>query len=183
MIKTKRLILRPWLPEDFAPFAQMNADPRVRQYFLSTLTPKESNLEASAHARFIEEHGWGLWAVSVPSVADFIGFIGLNQIRFTAPFTPAIEIGWRLAHEYWGKGYATEGALASLTYGFDTLKLNEIVSFTSIHNIPSISIMKKIGMKHNPADDFDHPKISKGHPLRRHVLYRINKQLYDATQL
>jgi 3-dehydroquinate dehydratase/shikimate dehydrogenase len=120
-----------------------------------------------------------LWAVSIPDVADFVGFIGLAEPSFNAHFTPAVEVGWRLAFDHWGKGYATEGAKAALEYGFETLNLNEIVSFTAIQNMRSRRIMEKIGMQHDPKDDFDHPKLPEGHPLRRHVLYRMNQQQWQ----
>ncbi len=175
-IKTERLILRPWRSEDLEPFAQLNADPRVMEYFPSTLSKEESDQMAKRMRARIEERGWGLWAVSVPGIAEFIGFIGLNDVdaNFEAPFTPAIEIGWRLAYDYWGRGYAIEGAIACLRYGFEKLNLEEIVSFTAIQNRRSRSVMEKIGMHHNPKDDFDNPKLPEGHPLRHHVLYRLN---------
>ena len=175
IIQTKRLILRPWKKEDLEPFAKLNADPKVMEYFLSTLTPDESNRLAERISNTIENQGWGLWAVSVPNVSDFIGFIGLSSPLFSAHFTPAVEIGWRLAREFWGNGYATEGALAVLQYGFNILKLEEIVSFTTTTNMRSRHVMEKIGMHHNPKDDFDHPNVPEGHPLERHVLYRIKK--------
>jgi 3-dehydroquinate dehydratase/shikimate dehydrogenase len=134
----------------------------------------------------IEERGWGWWAATIPGIADFIGFIGLNNIdklTFSAHFTPAVEIGWRLAFNYWGKGYATEGAKAVLTYGFETLKLGEIVSFTAVQNMRSRRIMEKIGMHHDPKDDFDHPKLPEGHALRRHVLYRLKQKEWEDEQL
>ncbi len=108
-----------------------------------------------------------MWAVSVPGLSDFIGFIGLSEPSFTAHFTPAVEVGWRLAYDFWGHGYATEGALEVLKYGFETLGLNQIVSFTAVQNRRSIEVMKKIGLHHDPADDFDHPKLPEGHRLRR----------------
>lgn len=175
MIQTERLILRPWRKEDFEPFAKLNADPRVREFFYKILTREESDASAKQFSEHIEKEGWGLWAVSVPNVADFIGFVGLNKVPFSAHFTPAIEIGWRLSFEHWGKGYATEGALAALQYGFETLKLNEIVSFTVPTNQRSRHVMEKIGMHYDPKDDFDHPLVPEGHPLRRQVLYRISK--------
>jgi len=178
MIPTERLILRSWREEDLEPFARLNADPKVMEYFPSTLSQEESNQMGERIKTKIEERGWGLWAVSIPKVADFIGFIGLNlvdRVALSVPFTPALEIGWRLACDHWGKGYATEGARACLKYGFETLKVEEIVAFTAVPNTRSRAVMEKIGMHRNPEDDFDHPKIPEGHPLRRHVLYRINK--------
>lgn len=140
------------------------------------LSRQESDDLAKRICTRIEEQGWGLWAVSIPNIADFIGFIGLARPAFDAHFTPAVEIGWRLAFDYWGKGYATEGAKAALAWGFETLNQDEIVSFTAVQNMRSRRIMEKIGMHYNSKDDFDHPKFAEGHPLKRHVLYRISQQ-------
>ncbi|MGC1877772.1 MAG: GNAT family N-acetyltransferase [Rhabdochlamydiaceae bacterium] len=178
IIKTARLVLRPWRGEDLEPFAKLNADPRVMEYFPSVLSREESDQMVKRMQTKIEERGWGLWAVSVPGIAEFIGFIGLNDVdksTFPVHFAPAIEIGWRIAFDHWGKGYATEGAGAVLQYGFETLDLNEIVSFTAEQNLRSRRIMEKIGMHHDPKDDFDNPKLPEGHSLRRHVLYRLEK--------
>jgi RimJ/RimL family protein N-acetyltransferase len=120
-----------------------------------------------------DERGFGLWAVEIVGVAPFAGFIGLSVPRFEAHFTPCVEIGWRLAAEHWGRGYATEGARAALAFGLDTLKLKEIVSFTVPENVRSRRVMEKIGMRHDEPGDFEHPLLPEGHPLRRHVLYRI----------
>src|SRR5262249_44682268 len=156
------------------PFAQLNADPKVMQYFPAALSRKESDALSKRISTQIEEQGWGLWAVSAPD-CDFIGFIGLNKIAFEAHFTPAIEIGWRLAFDHWGKGYAQEGAKAALRFGFEVLKLSEIVSLTAVQNVRSRKVMEKIGMHHNPQDDFYHPKLPKDHPLSKHVLYKMNR--------
>lgn len=173
IIKTERLILRPWKKEDFEPFAQLNADPKVMEYFLSVSTREESDQLANRIYNTFQEQEWGLWAASIPHEADFIGFIGLAQVNFEASFTPAIEVGWRLAHRYWGKGYASEGAKAAIEYGFKTLGLDDIVSFTPVENMRSRRVMEKIGMYHDEQGDFDHPRLPVGHKLRRHVLYRI----------
>ncbi|HEY4832552.1 MAG TPA: GNAT family N-acetyltransferase [Waddliaceae bacterium] len=173
VIKTERLILRPWQQEDLELFAQLNSDARVMEYFPSTLNKQESDNLAERISTKLEEQGWGLWAVSIPSIAEFIGFIGLAEPSFNAHFTPAVEVGWRLAYDFWGHGYATEGAIACLRYGFEKLNLNEIVSFTAIQNMRSRRIMEKISLHHDPKDDFDHPKLQEGHPLRKHVLYRL----------
>jgi 3-dehydroquinate dehydratase/shikimate dehydrogenase len=173
IIRTDRLVLRQWGNEDLEPFASMNADPRVREYFPGLQTREESNHSVSLASNHIEKFGWGFWAASLAETGEFIGFIGLEDVYFQAEFVPAVEIGWRLAFKYWGKGYATEGALACLRYGFETLKLNEIVSFTAVENTRSRAVMQKIGMHHDSKDDFDHPKLPEGHPLRRHVLYRL----------
>ena len=175
ILKTERLILRPWREEDLEAFAKMNADPRVREFFLSTQTRQESDKTAKILSSEIEKKGWGFWAVSIPNVTDFAGFIGIRDVDFAAPFAPAVEIGWRLAVEHWGKGYATEGALASLNFGFQVVKLDEIVSFAVKDNIRSRHVMEKIGMKHDADGDFDSPFFPEGHPFQRHVLYRIKK--------
>ena len=175
-LKTERLILRPWKEEDLEPFAKLNADPRVMECFVSPLTKEKSDELARKVQKKFEEKGWGWWAVSVPGVAEFIGFIGLNSLdpsTFPVPFAPAVEIGWRLAFDHWGKGYATEGALAALEYGFKKLLLDEIVAFTTVQNVRSRKVMEKIGMTHDLKADFDHPNVPEGHPLRRHVLYRL----------
>ncbi|MDE3045902.1 MAG: GNAT family N-acetyltransferase [Verrucomicrobiota bacterium] len=173
ILKTQRLLLRPWQDSDRISFQKINSDPRVREFFPSLLTAEESDQQAKVMALFIEQNGWGLWAAEIPGVAPFIGFIGLMPVSFSAHFTPAIEIGWRLAYEHWGHGYAPEGAKAALDFGFQELKLPEIVSFTSSQNTRSRRVMEKIGMHRDPADDFDHPKLPEGHPLRKHVLYRL----------
>jgi 3-dehydroquinate dehydratase/shikimate dehydrogenase len=172
-IRTERLILRPWKEEDLEPFAKLNADPRVMEYFPGLKTRKESDASVKLMSNHIERCGWGFWAASLIQTGEFIGFIGLEDVYFKADFTPAVEIGWRLAFNYWGKGYATEGALASLQYGFEKLKLEKIVSFTAVKNMRSRAVMERIGMHHDPKDDFDHPRLPEGHPLRKHVLYKL----------
>jgi ribosomal-protein-alanine N-acetyltransferase len=172
-IRTERLRLRPWLPADRKPFASLNADPRVMEYFPGPLSRVESDGFAARIETRFAERGFGLWAVEVPGVAPFAGFIGLSVPGFEAHFTPCVEIGWRLAAEHWGRGYATEGAGAVLAFGFGTLEIPEIVSFTAVGNIRSRRVMEKIGMTYRPTDDFDHPTFAVGHRLRRHALYRI----------
>lgn len=176
MIKTQRLILRPWQDEDLKAFALMNADLRVMEYFPSVLNQVESDKLAKRIQSKIDEKGWGFWAVSLSDTQEFIGMVGLNDLEpssFPVPFVPAVEIGWRLAYDFWNKGYATEGAQAVLQYGFEVLHLEEIVAFTVVENQRSRHVMKKLGMSHNPADDFDHPNLPAGHRLQRHVLYRL----------
>jgi RimJ/RimL family protein N-acetyltransferase len=172
-LRTARLILRGWRPADLAPFAAMNADPRVVEHLSGPLTREQSDAFVARIARHFERHGFGLWAVEIPGVLPFAGFVGLSVPAFDAPFMPCVEIGWRLAPEAWGSGYATEGARAALRFGFETLGLAEIVSFTVPENRRSRRVMERIGMKHDPADDFDHPSFPAGHRMRRHVLYRI----------
>ena len=176
MLTTARLRLRAWRDEDLEPFAALNADPRVREFFPSVLTYQES-AESMAYIReHFQRHGFGLWAVEVIDGAPFIGFIGLSVPPFDAPFMPAVELGYRLAYDHWGRGYASEGSRAVLDYGFTTLGLREIVAFTTASHQRSRRVMERLGMTRNPADDFDHPKIVPGHPLRRHVLYRLTAQ-------
>jgi RimJ/RimL family protein N-acetyltransferase len=150
----------------------MNGDGLVMKFFPTALSQEESDRFAAANEAHIEEHGWGLWAVDVLDIAPFAGFIGLSRPRFEAHFTPCVEVGWRLDPTFWGRGYATEGAQAALAFGFDTLGLDEIVSFTTEANLPSRRVMERLGMTHDPRDDFDHPALPPGHPLRHHVLYR-----------
>ncbi len=171
-IRTDRLVLRRWLPADLAPFAEMNADPKVAELLPTPLSREESNAKVARAEEHFQQHGFGLWAVEIPDVAPFAGFIGLSTPRFTAHFTPAVEVGWRLSPKHWGQGYATEGARAAIEFGFDVIGLDEIVSITVPANARSRRVMEKLGMKCDPADDFDHPLLPEGHPLRRHVLYR-----------
>jgi len=170
-IRTARLLLRRWRAADRAAFAALNADPLVMQHFPSVLISSDSAALADRIEQHFAEHGFGLWAVEITSVVEFAGFIGLAIPRFEAHFTPCVEVGWRLAADHWGRGYATEGARAALTFGFRELGLSEIVSFTTPDNRRSRRVMERIGMTHNPADDFDHPGAPQS--LRRHVLYRI----------
>jgi RimJ/RimL family protein N-acetyltransferase len=175
MLETERLLLRPWRDEDREPFARMNADPRVMEFFPATLTAQETDAMLERVHSHLERHGFGWWAAELKEAGAFIGFIGLAVPYFESHFTPCVETGWRLAAEYWGRGLATEGALAALRYGFEELGLAEIVSFTTVGNVRSRRVMEKLGMTHDPSDDFDHPRIAEGHPLRRHVLYRRHK--------
>ena len=150
----------------------MNADPTVMEFFPKPLDRAESDGMAARIEAHFERRGFGLWAVEVPGVADFIGFVGLSTPTFEAHFTPCVEVGWRLARDHWGRGYATEAARAALDFGFRQLGLPEIVSFTVPANRRSRGVMERIGMTRSPADDFDHPVLPEGHPLRKHVLYR-----------
>jgi RimJ/RimL family protein N-acetyltransferase len=172
-ILTLRLLLRLWRDDDLQPFAALNADPRVMEFFPKCLDRAESDARATQIRNHFAERGFGLWAVEIPGVAPFIGFVGLSVPSFEAHFTPCVEIGWRLAREYWRSGYATEAARAALEFGFQQLGLREIVSFTVPANQRSRNVMERIGMTHSPGDDFDHPLLPPGNPLSRHVLYRV----------
>ena len=170
MLETERLLLRTWTEADVVPFSLMNGDPQVMEYFPSTLSSEESLQLYQRITAFMENRGFGLFAVELKRSHEFMGFIGLNEPTFTAAFTPCVEIGWRLARPFWGQGFATEGAKACLDFGFSTLHLQEIVSFTSKLNLKSIAVMERIGMQY--AGEFEHPKLEPGHRLRTHVLYR-----------
>lgn len=176
-LQTTRLRLRRWRAEDVPLFAAMNADPRVMEHFPKLMTPEETQASVDRIQAHFEEHGFGLWAVEVREVTPFIGYVGLIIPRFQAHFTPAVEVGWRLACEHWGQGYATEAAREALRFGFEELDLREIVSYTVPANTRSRAVMERLGMRHDPADDFEHPLLPEGHPLRRHVFYRLSRCL------
>jgi RimJ/RimL family protein N-acetyltransferase len=174
-IKTARLLLRRWRDSDRLPFQKINADPRVMEFFPEPLDAAASDALFDRAQKHFSRYGFGPFAVELIESGAFIGFIGLFTPAFDAHFMPAVEIGWRLASEHWGQGLATEGARAALSYGFTTLRLEQIVSFTVPANLRSRRVMEKLGMTHDPADDFDHPSLSENHLLRRHVLYRMKR--------
>lgn len=173
-VETPRLRLRQWRESDREPFAAMNADPVVMAYFSSPQSRAASDASIDAWQSQFASQGWSNWAVEVLALGQFIGFVGLSIPRRTLPFSPCVEVGWRLAREHWGKGYATEGARAALRIGFERLALSEIVSFTAIGNLRSRAVMERIGMS-NTGQDFEHPGIPEGHALRLHCLYRITR--------
>jgi len=181
-LATPRLLLRQWRDDDLAPFAALNADPAVMRHFPARMTRTQSDDFARFIHATIERQGWGLWAVEVQDGAPFIGFVGLNRPRFEAHFTPTTEVGWRLGRDHWGQGYATEAATAALTFAFDRLDCREVVSFTATGNDRSRRVMERLGMRHDPAEDFDHPNVPDG-PVRRHVLYRMARERWpDADR-
>ncbi len=172
-LRSDRLLLRRWRDADREPFARMNADPAVMEHFPALLSRAESDaMVDKVEARF-DDRGYSLWAAELCATGEFIGFVGLSVPAFHAHFTPCIEIGWRLAPAHWGKGLATEGARAVARHAFEAIGLHEIVSFTVPANVRSRGVMEKLGMTHDERDDFDHPNLPPGHPLRRHVLYRL----------
>jgi ribosomal-protein-alanine N-acetyltransferase len=145
------------------------------RYFPRLLTREESDARIENQGLLLELRGWGLWAVEVAGGAPFIGFVGLAEPQFDAHFTPCVEVGWRLAREHWGHGYATEAARAVVACAFDQLELDEIVALTTSANVRSRRVMERLGMTHDPADDFEHPLVPPGHPIRPHVLYRLRR--------
>jgi len=180
-ISTGRLLLRGWRDADRAPFAAMNADPAVMEHFPAVLDGDASDALIDRFLEHWAAHGLGIWAAERRSDARFIGYAGLCRPSFEAHFTPAVEVGWRLAHEAWGHGYATEASMAALRFGFEQARLEEIVSFTVPANERSWRVMERLGMRRDPAGDFDHPRIPPGHRLRRHVLYRLGREDWLRT--
>lgn len=170
----ERVLLRPWCDSDANAFAAMNADPRVMEFFPALQSRAESDAMLARMRARIDQRGWGWWCVDIEG--ECAGFTGLNEPPYETPFTPCVEVGWRFRPEYWGRGYATEAAMLALKYGFDTLQLAEIVSFTTLGNFRSRRVMERIGMQRDVDGDFDHPRIPVGHPQRGHVLYRIRSQ-------
>jgi RimJ/RimL family protein N-acetyltransferase len=175
IVGTERLILRRWRPADRDPFARLNADPRVMEFFPSLLSRVESDAMVDRIEADFDRRGFGVCALELRADGSFLGFVGLDVPRFEAVFTPCVEIGWRLSAEHWGQGLATEGARAMVHHAFEALKLDALVSFTVPANMRSRRVMEKIGMTRDPAEDFDHPKLAPGDPLRRHVLYRLRR--------
>lgn len=178
-LETEKLYLRQWQASDFAIFAELNADPEVMKYFPKLLSPTMSNTIANKCQQLIEDKGWGFWAVSLKGGSEnndrFIGMVGLNEVHAKMPFAPNVEIAWRLHKDYWGQGYATEAARASLTFAFETLELDEVVAFTAVMNKHSQLIMQRIGMTDTQAN-FYHPMLDSNHRLAEHVLYKITWQ-------
>ena len=173
-LETDRMLLRDWSGDDLEPFAAMNADEKVMEFYPATVSREDSDALAMRLQQDMDVIGFGHYAVEVKSTGDFIGYVGISQVRFPADFAPALEIGWRLAAESWGHGYATEAARACMVHAFSQFEIPDLVSFTTRGNTRSIAVMERIGMLRNPADDFEHPNLPAGHPLRPHVLYRIS---------
>lgn len=181
-IETDRLILRQWREGDREPFAGINADPVVMQFFPKVRTRAESDATQDKLSRHIDDFGFGFWALELRASGEFIGFTGMQHVDFEAAFTPAVEIGWRLARTRWGMGYATEAARASLKFAFEKLRLNEVVSFAVTTNIRSRNVMTQIGMEHVPGLDFTHPGIDPASPLSEHAFYRIDAARWKKSR-
>ena len=171
--RTQRLVLRGWRDGDRDAFGAMNADPEVMHHFPEVLTREQSDAMFDRVAAHLDREGWGLWAVQRVDTGEVAGFTGLAVPRHDLPFQPCVEVGWRFARSAWGHGFATEAAREALRVGFDELGLAEVVSFTTVANTRSRAVMERLGMSRDPADDFGHPALAPGHPLRPHVLYRI----------
>lgn len=180
-IQTQRLLLRQWKEEDLPLFAKLNCNPLVMEHFPALLSKEESDDLARRIQKELKERPYGLWAVERTDTDTFIGFVGLHEHTFETPFTPCIEIGWRIDSPHWRQGFAFEAAKAVLAYAFDALKIQELVSFTTKTNTRSIHLMEKLGMTRREEEDFEHPKLKEGHRLRPHVLYRISSSSESSS--
>ncbi|WP_030183557.1 GNAT family N-acetyltransferase [Streptomyces violaceorubidus] len=174
-LRTDRLVLRGWRACDLDPWAAMNADPVVREYFPEVLTRAQSEASVSRFQADLDRRGWGWWAVEIAATGEFIGFAGLDPVEDGMPFT-GVEAGWRLARRAWGHGYATEAARAAVTHAFERLALPEVLAVTGAGNLRSRAVMDRLGMRYDPAEDFDDPEIPEGSPLRRSVVYRLRAE-------
>lgn len=179
-IHSERLILRPWLESDRQPFAEMSADPSVTEYLLPLNTREASDAWIDRQTAHFAAHGFCFFAVQTTDGGEFVGAVGLSRVGYDAHFTPAVEIGWRIARPFWGRGYASEAARAALRFSFDTLRLPEVVANAAVGNARSRRVMEKLGMSYDPRDDFDHPRVAEGHRLRRQVLYRMNQARWTS---
>jgi RimJ/RimL family protein N-acetyltransferase len=175
MIKTERLILREWRDEDLPLIAAINGDRLAMRHFVKPMTREESDASIARYRKSQAENGFCMWAVEAPGVAPIVGVLGLARTGFEPPLETGVEIGWRLAPAHWGKGYATEGAKAALSFGFEQIGLTEILSMTTLVNEASWRVMERIGMRRDKASDFNHPRVPDNHPLKRHILYRLTR--------
>jgi RimJ/RimL family protein N-acetyltransferase len=176
-IETPRLILRSWRKSDLPLFAAQNADPFVMRFLNGVLTREESDAYVERAERHLAETGFCKWAVEAPGITPFVGAVGLTCVRFEAPFTPAVEVAWRLGRQFWGQGYATEAARAAISDGFSRIGLKEVVALTALGNAASIRVMQRLGMTR--TIEFDHPNVPDANPLRRHVLFRLSRAAHD----
>lgn len=181
-IRTQRVLLRQWKDSDLDRWAAMNADAEVRKYFPKLLDRAEADDEASRIRGNIAQRGWGMWAIEIPGVHAFAGFVGLSLPALEAAWMPAVEIGWRLSQAAWHKGYATEGAIAAMNFAFDELHLPEVVAMSVKTNTPSHNVMERLGMTRDPSADFDHPRVPTDWPLKTHILHRISPATWKARR-
>ena len=181
-LRTERLVLRRWRDADREPYAALNADPDVMEFLPALLSRAESDAHVASMEAAWDALGYGLWAVERTDTGELVGFVGCNEPGFDASFTPAVEVGWRLARDHWGLGFATEAATATLDDAFARLGRAEIVSFTTPANRRSQAVMVRLGMERDPADDFDHPRLPEGHRLRRHWLYRMSAERWQEQR-
>jgi RimJ/RimL family protein N-acetyltransferase len=182
-LQTERLVLRRWRPQDREPFAAMNADAEVMEHFPATLSRAQSTAMIERIEACFEHHGYGLWALELPECEPLIGFAGLSPVDIPVAFAPAVEVGWRLARRFWGRGFATEAAAEAIAFGFTQRDMCEIVSFTAARNERSRRVMERLGMRRDPAEDFDHPLVAEDARLRRHVLYRLRRSDWASATI
>ncbi|HSZ35574.1 MAG TPA: GNAT family N-acetyltransferase [Acidimicrobiales bacterium] len=182
VVATERLVLRPFSDVDRGPFFALNTHPSVVESLGWSPSRAESDAIVDHIGEEMSREGWGIWAVEVAGETPFVGMVGLHQARAELPFAPAVEVEWRLHPDHWGHGYATEAAAASLRFGFDEAGLSEIVAYTTTLNTRSQAVMARIGMEHDRAGDFDHPRLPEDSPLRRHVLYRVTSEGWSVTR-
>ncbi|KAF1052776.1 MAG: hypothetical protein GAK43_01750 [Stenotrophomonas maltophilia] len=182
LLETERLHLRPWRADDLEAFARLNADAQVMRHFPERMLREDSDALAARIAAHVAEHGFGQWVVERRVDGAFLGVLGLQWVGFAAAFTPAVEIGWRLNAAYWRQGYALEAARAAMDFAFSQLALDEVLAFTVPANQPSRALMQRLGMRHDPSGDFEHPRLPLGHALRPHVLYRLRRTDWEATR-
>ena len=182
LLSTERLYLRGWRDEDRDLYAAINSDPQVREFFPELLTREQSDAQIAVFEDHFAAHGFGMWALELRETGALIGFTGMDLATYDAHFAPAVEIGWRLARSAWGHGYASEAAREVLRYGFDELELEEIVACTTPANLRSRAVMERLAMTRDPGEDFDHPEVAAGHPLCRHVLYRLSAARWRALE-
>ncbi len=173
-LRTERLLLRRWRSSDLQPFAAINADPLVMEYLPAPLSGPETAALMARIERCFEARGYGLWAVEIPGEAALIGFVGLSPVDLELASAPVVELGWRLARAFWGRGLAAEAAAAAMRFGFQELELPALVAFTAAGNQRSRRLMQRLGMRRDPAEDFEHPLLPAGHPLRAHILHRVD---------
>ena len=181
-LTTERLVLRPWRPSDTEPFAAMSQDPEVMAHLLAFASPEAVAAWILRQQAHFSNHGFGFWALESRETGEFMGATGLLHIRYQAHFTPAVEVGWRLARRFWGQGYVLEAARSALSFGFETLGLSEVVANTVAANKNSRRVMEKLGMVRDPADDFDHPLVPTNSPLRRQILYRLTRERWSRLR-
>jgi RimJ/RimL family protein N-acetyltransferase len=178
---TPRLLLRLWRDADRAPFAALNADPQVMEFFAAPIARAASDASIDAWQAQFAAQGWSNWAVERRDTGAFIGFTGISLPKRLLPCSPCVEVGWRLAREHWGHGFASEAAREALRIGFEAVDLTEIVSLTALGNQRSRAVMERIGMTNDPNEDFEHPGVPEGHALRMHCIYRLSRDAWRAN--
>jgi RimJ/RimL family protein N-acetyltransferase len=172
-LRTARLLLRRWRPSDLEPLSAINADPEVMEFFPATLVREQSAAQIEESELALDTYGYGRWAVELCGERALVGRVGPLPVEDDLPFFPGVELGWSLAREFWGRGIATEAAMAVCEYAFHTLGLDELLAYTAARNLRSRAVMERLGMRRDPAEDFAYPHLAAEDPLAPHVLYRL----------